>query len=679
MIRLLKIVIVSCFYSLIVYGQGSTLTPVEIEGLGDSKICPVIYKQGIVFMSNARRSVIKTVHDETGAIPFSLYYQKIFNAINVGGGPELFSEQLTTEYNDGPVCFAKDESYNFYARNSDVSNISNAKRNRALGIFIAKKDKGERWYKPVAFKYNRPDCNMLHPAANKDGSILVFASDMPGGYGGYDLYLSLKDHLGDWTKPRNLGTSVNSSGNELFPSFFKDEWLLFSSDGKGGRGGLDVYKSHWEEDLFRYGSTVTLDSSINSVKDDFGITLKDDGLSGYIGSDRNGSDQIYYFEKALPVFKDCLPDKAVNFCYLIRENNILEDNELPLKYVWDLGDGTSKYGLHVRHCYSGLGSYTASLSLIDTIENETYFNVSEVHIDIKLENRPYIKGPDSVRVNDYAPFKADLSGIDGEPQELYWNFYDGAVQMQEEVDRSFGEVGPQKVLLGIVDVNDKFTCVSKTVEVVDLNTTVTNYNLVKFHKEKAPIEQTKKLGYTVELLNSIKKEALSDSIFMEVNYPITERFDEVDSIYQYTVGESDKVASLYQLYKEMRELGFESKVVSFELNYDVSIDNKEVLIFFSPGKDEITAYNESNLNSFSRKLNSDSKLEVLGYADPKGSLRSNKKLSYRRAKNVASYLEKCGVPQENITLDALGEVRVSDGEAELLRYYRKVEVRLIEY
>ena len=79
---------------------------------------------------------------------------------------------------------------------------------------------------------------------------------------------------------------------------------------------------------------------------------------------------------------------------------------------------------------------------------------------------------------------------------------------------------------------------------------------------------------------------------MKVNYPITERFNEVDGIYQYTVGESDKVASLYQLYKA-RELGFESKVVSFELNYDVSLDNKEVLIFFSPGKDEITAYNES--------------------------------------------------------------------------------------
>ena len=165
---------------------------------------------------------------------------------------------------------------------------------------------------------------------------------------------------------------------------------------------------------------------------------------------------------------------------------------------------------------------------------------------------------------------------------------------------------------------------------------------------------------------------------MRVNYPITERFNEVDSIYQYTVGESDTVASLYQLYKEMRELGFESKVVSFELNYDVSLDNKEVLIFFSPGKDEITAYNESNLNIFSRKLNSESKLEVLGYADPKGSVRSNKKLSYRRAKNVASYLEKCGIPSDNISLDALGEVRVSEGEAELLRYYRKVEVRLIE-
>ena len=661
-----------------VFSQGSKLTMLEIDGLGNSNICPVIYKQGIVFMSDARRSIVKTVRDETGETPFSLYYQKIFNALNVGGGPELFSDQLTTELNDGPVCFTQDESHVFFTRNSDLTNFSNSKRDRTLGIFIAKKGKGERWRNPIAFKYNRPDCNLLHPAVNKDGSILIFASDMPGGYGGYDLYLSLRDHLGGWTKPRNLGKLVNSKGDELFPSVFKDEWLLYSSDGKGGRGGLDIYKSHWEEELFRYGKPVSLDSTINSKSDDFGITLKDDGLTGYLGSDRSGSDQLYYFEKALPVFKDCAPDKKVNYCYKIRENNILDDNDLPLKYVWDLGDGNTKFGLEVRHCYSKLGEYTASLSLIDTVENETYFNVSEVKINIKLESRPYVLGPDSIRVNDYAEFKADLSGMKVSAQELYWNFYDGGIQMQEQVNRSFGEVGTQEVQLGILDFEDNFSCVSKKIEVVDLNTVIRNYELIQVHQEKEPEEEQKKLRYTVELLNSIKQEALSDSIFMKVNYPITERFNEVDSIYQYTVRESDKVASLYQLYKEMRELGFESKVVSFELNYDVSLDNKEVLIFFSPGKDEITAYNESNLNIFSRKLNSESKLEVLGYADPKGSVRSNKKLSYRRAKNVASYLEKCGIPSDNISLDALGEVRVSEGEAELLRYYRKVEVRLIE-
>ncbi|MDC3338066.1 PKD domain-containing protein [Flavobacteriales bacterium] len=665
------------YYPFVLIAQEDKISMLKIEGGGEEKICPVKYKQGIVFMSSARTNLLKTVRDETGQIPYNLFYQKVFNELVVGGDAVIFSENLVTEFNDGPVCFAKNEELIFYTRNTDINDVSNSKRNRTLGIFISTKGKGERWHQSSSFEHNRPDYNLIHPATNSDGTILVFSSNMPGGNGGYDLYISLQDHLGHWSKPRNLGSTVNTQGNEVFPSFFKDEWLLFSSDGRDGQGGLDIYRSKWEEDLFRYSASTPLDSSINSKFDDFGISLNEDGLSGYFGSDRNGSEQIYFFKQSLPKLEDCVEEKPLNLCYYIEENSIVSDSDHPLKFVWDLGDGTKKDGLEVYHCYPRVGKYVAALQIIDTISNEIYYSVSELEINIELDDRPYIIGPDSVHINDYASFSADMSGLKKEVREIFWDFEDGSVQMQENVNRYFGLIGQQNVKLAIVGSDGSVQCVNKKIEVVDKNTVISKYKVLTHQKKVIPVAESK-LGYAVQLLQSFKQEVLSDSILLKVNYPITQRFNEVDSIYQYTVGESDKVASLYHLYKEMRDLGFDSKLISFELNYDNGIDAKEVLIFFSPGKDEITAYNEANLNDFSRKLNSFSKLEVLGYADPSGSVKSNKKLSYRRAINVAKYLEKCGISEDNIEVDAIGEVRTSSTETEMLRYYRKVEVRLID-
>lgn len=677
MIRFLLVMISVIYYPFVLIAQENKISMLKIEGGGEEKICPVKYKQGIVFMSSARTNLLKTVRDETGQIPYNLFYQKVFNELVVGGDAVIFSENLVTEFNDGPVCFAKNEELIFYTRNTDINDVSNSKRNRTLGIFISTKGKGERWHQSSSFEHNRPDYNLIHPATNSDGTILVFSSNMPGGNGGYDLYISLQDHLGHWSKPRNLGSTVNTQGNEVFPSFFKDEWLLFSSDGRDGQGGLDIYRSKWEEDLFRYSASTPLDSSINSRFDDFGISLNEDGLSGYFGSDRNGSEQIYFFKQSLPKLEDCVEEKPLNLCYYIEENSIVSDSDHPLKFVWDLGDGTKKDGLEVYHCYPGVGKYVAALQIIDTISNEIYYSVSELEINIELDDRPYIIGPDSVHINDYASFSADMSGLKKEVREIFWDFEDGSVQMQENVNRYFGLIGQQNVKLAIVGSDGSVQCVNKKIEVVDKNTVISKYKVLTHQKKVIPVAESK-LGYAVQLLQSFKQEVLSDSILLKVNYPITQRFNEVDSIYQYTVGESDKVASLYHLYKEMRDLGFDSKLISFELNYDNGIDAKEVLIFFSPGKDEITAYNEANLNDFSRKLNSFSKLEVLGYADPSGSVKSNKKLSYRRAINVAKYLEKCGISKDNIEVDAIGEVRTSSTETEMLRYYRKVEVRLID-
>jgi outer membrane protein OmpA-like peptidoglycan-associated protein len=151
---------------------------------------------------------------------------------------------------------------------------------------------GKKWKNVTAFAYNSSSYSVAHPWISEDGKKLFFASDMPGGQGGMDLYVCHKE--GDaWGKPVNLGKGVNTSENEVFP-YFRKGTLYFSSEGHSGYGGLDVYAV---KEADKWQNPENLKSPLNSSKDDFGIYYKDDE-SGFFSSNRDGgmgSDDIYSF------------------------------------------------------------------------------------------------------------------------------------------------------------------------------------------------------------------------------------------------------------------------------------------------------------------------------------------------------------------------------------------------
>ncbi|MFK8101882.1 MAG: OmpA family protein, partial [Saprospiraceae bacterium] len=133
--------------------------------------------------------------------------------------------------------------------------------------------------------------------------VLYFASDMPGGFGGMDLYMSEKED-GSWGPPLNLGPTINTEGNEVFPYYHQDKKLYFSSDGQIGLGGLDIYFMEDKEDG-EWGAIENLGYPINSISDDFSIIFNEEGTCGHFSSDREGGagrDDIYSFKKvASPV------------------------------------------------------------------------------------------------------------------------------------------------------------------------------------------------------------------------------------------------------------------------------------------------------------------------------------------------------------------------------------------
>jgi outer membrane protein OmpA-like peptidoglycan-associated protein len=147
---------------------------------------------------------------------------------------------------------------------------------------------------------NNDDFSTGHPALTNDEKYLVFSSDRPGGFGGSDLYFVSIDEQGNLGEIKNLGASVNTEGNEMFPTFDRQGRLFFASDGLPGLGGLDVFYCSSLSAL----NPQNLGEPINSPFDDFHLSLDSLGTSGYLSSNRSGGagyDDIYSVKLLRPL------------------------------------------------------------------------------------------------------------------------------------------------------------------------------------------------------------------------------------------------------------------------------------------------------------------------------------------------------------------------------------------
>ena len=149
----------------------------------------------------------------------------------------------------------------------------------------------------IAFPYNSDNFSVGHPAISADGTKLIFSSNMPGGSGQSDLYISERIN-GEWQKPINLGAEINTFGNEVFPFLANDSTLFFSSDGHEGYGGLDIFESNMVNG--KWTTPWNLKLPLNSPYDDFSIVFNRNLTDGFFSSNRPGglgSDDIYVFRK----------------------------------------------------------------------------------------------------------------------------------------------------------------------------------------------------------------------------------------------------------------------------------------------------------------------------------------------------------------------------------------------
>lgn len=144
--------------------------------------------------------------------------------------------------------------------------------------------------------FNNKQYNCTHPCISADGNTLFFASDMPGGFGGLDLYKVIRQPDGTWSKPVNLGDKVNTTENEMYP-YTDGQYLYFASKGHVGFGGYDLFQSVLGMNSVP-GVPRNMGKPFNSSKDDVAFIIARNGVSGYFSSNRdnaNGFDKVYYF------------------------------------------------------------------------------------------------------------------------------------------------------------------------------------------------------------------------------------------------------------------------------------------------------------------------------------------------------------------------------------------------
>lgn len=251
----------------------------------------------------------------------SLYYDLYHATLDKNGtvaSIKALKGKVNSPFQEGPASLSKSGDELYFTRSNyqdrklvDYEEGDNEWKTKAentsiqnnLMIFKSHRN-GVEWERPVAFEYNNNAYSTGHPALSADGNVLYFVSDMPGGFGGTDLYACTKTAKG-WGTPKNLGAGINTSFNESFPFSFSDESgsrLFFTSDRKNGLGGRDVYMAEVRAEGM--SAPQLLPAPLNSYFDDFGLSFDQTGQAGMVASNRlsgQGKNQDALFEvKLLP-------------------------------------------------------------------------------------------------------------------------------------------------------------------------------------------------------------------------------------------------------------------------------------------------------------------------------------------------------------------------------------------
>ena len=330
---------------------------------------PVRYLNGIVYVSRRRSGQVDWKTGQT-------FYELFYSELDVNGIPsnaQNFSAEINSRLHEGPVAFNRQGNRIFFTRSNSKDGASKADSKGRVRLKIYEAVKGEfDWEGITELSFNRDEFSCMHPSLSADGTTLYFSSNMPGGFGGMDLYITKRRADGSWMKPINLGPDINTNKNEVFPFIHDSGMLFFTSDGHPGFGGLDLFMINLGSK--RWSEVVNLGQPFNSNADDLSLIINSNGTRGYFTSSRAGGagkDDIYVFET---------PDG-------LRGLEVVEKN-IPLATVFDISNQTRLAGVALRVFERSEEGYLGNEALYDIKlqSNEGVREEMTLHMVLKREN-----------------------------------------------------------------------------------------------------------------------------------------------------------------------------------------------------------------------------------------------------------------------------------------------------
>jgi hypothetical protein len=348
--------------------------------------------------------------------------------------------RLNSKLNDGPISFAGENAV-------FASNLRETiKEHKFLPSRLYATTNGPESGEIYKLEIHVSDTMSISQPCIVGDTLLYFVGKRPRSGTGGDIYSSVKTGTA-WGEPLKLKYPVNTANDDCFPFSYNGR-LYFSSNREGGKGGLDFYVLD--------GDSVKLISGLNSEGDDYGICFQDQH-SGYVSSNRDGSDDIYYFYLAQkPNFTGTKPMVYNSYCYRFKEETTFESKDtVNMIYEWDFGDGQKAKGLVLDHCYPGEGKYNVSLKAIQKDNKMRFETKLEYELDVLNERQPYIASYDSVPINTKVSFDAGHTIIDNfVPKEYYWDFGEGKFYEGAVVTHEFTKTGVVQIKLLVKGISN---------------------------------------------------------------------------------------------------------------------------------------------------------------------------------------------------------------------------------
>jgi outer membrane protein OmpA-like peptidoglycan-associated protein len=590
--------------------------------------------------------------------------------------PQLLDKNGSRTIHSGTAWISDDGNRVFFSSNEPTSFlVSTAKEKSPLRIYSMVAT-GKRWSERVMLPFTEKQANYTHPFLNASEDTLYFASDLPGGYGGYDLYYSVAA-AGSWSAPVNLGPEINSAASELFP-FAEKGTLVYASNRPGGYGGLDLYSY----DPVQQKRTC-MAPPFNSPQDDFGF-YPVDKRSGYLTSGRTGNDQIYFYKELFPAFENCEPYVKDKFCFTFFEETEELQEGTKLIYEWNLGDGTVIREKEAKHCFAGYGEYLVELNIIDASTDDVFFTESSYPFVIEPTERLHLLGPDTVSLRTAATWSGTSSVLPGyEIGHFYWEADQGRFRksFSDTVQLIFAEPGVHELILGVTaspegggDLQE--FCVSKSILVLE------NY-------QPAPVVTPKVIPDRLKTVRETDSDeyalflGVSDTLLRNPGMGEQDVNVEAlgDSLYLYSMGTTDNKLSLLEEYRKAHVAGFpdsrvtesqdgkllhkdelaQTAVVEVETILEDRITEQQVVasseVFYAYDSYILTEENKQQLTDLAHKnvLTEKHRVLITSFTDSKGNDAYNLALSQKRSETVRNLLVANGYPTELIETENLGK------------------------